>query len=70
MSIIRTIHNIQKQQPHDHKANNGTMRDCTQNENLTSKEMNMSQQWIITFRPIVTYAIASRAMNSSLMAKL
>ena len=70
MSIIRTIHNIQKQKPHDHKANNGTMSDRTQNENLTSKEMNMSRQWIITFRPIVTYVIASRAMNSSLMAKL
>ena len=70
MSILRTIHNIQKQQPHDHKANNGTMRDCTQNENLTSKEMNMSRQWIITLKAVVTYAIASRAMNCSLMTKL
>ena len=52
------------------------MRDGPQDENLTStkkkkkKKKNMSQQQIITFRLVVTYAIALRAMNSSLMAKL
>ena len=50
------------------------MRDGPQDENLTStkkkKKKNMSQQQIITFRLVMTYAIALSAMNSSRMAKL
>ena len=46
------------------------MKDGTKYENLISTKMDMSQQQIITFRVVVTYAIASRAMNISLMAKL
>ena len=70
MPIIRAIHKYQKQLPRHHMPKNGIMRDHPEDENLTSKKMNMSQQWIITFRPAVTYLIASRAINSSLMAKL
>ena len=46
------------------------MRDGTKDENLTNTKRDMLRQQIITFGPVTTYAIASRAMNNSLMAKL
>ena len=70
MPIIRAIHKYQKQLLHHHIPKNGIMRDHPQDENLTNKKMNMSQQWIIIFKPVMTYVIASRAMNRSFMAKL
>ena len=46
------------------------MRDDTKDENLTSIKKDMSRQQIIKFGLVVTYTIALRAMNNSLMAKL
>ena len=64
------MHKYQKQLPSHHIPWVGIMRDGTKDENLTSRQMDMSRQQIITFRPVVTYTIASRVMNNSLVAKL
>ena len=70
MPIIRAIHKYQKQLPCHHIPKNGVIKDRLEDENLTSKKMNMSRQRIITSRSVMTYFITSRAMNSSLMDKL
>ena len=68
--ITTTINKFPKQLPRHHMPWDRIMGNGTKDENITNTKNAMSWQQIITFGLVMTYAIASRAMNRSFVAKL